>query len=369
MHNLYETLELHKGASAQDIKRAYHRLAHQFHPDKNPGDKVAEERFKEACRAYNILSDAKRRSRYDRFGPAGVGLGGEGGFSGADFAQSVSESVGDLFQEIFGRHRAPPSPAEHKTKGARTLPLRIDFVTAVLGGHAPLPLVRHELCVPCQGSGAHHEAATQTCHACHGTGSLRVKQGIFSIGKRCPDCAGQGRMRREPCAHCQGRGHTERNATLKVRIPKGARSGTLLRLKGEGAPMPSGALGDLLITLEVTAHPRFTQHNADLSCNWPITIVEAALGAQLQLPFVDGTPIPVTVPVASQYGDIVRVKHAGAYHPNTAQRGDLLVTLQVEVPCALGPEAQSHLEALRALDFERHYPKRTVAASNGPDRR
>lgn len=361
MRNLYETLELSKSASAQDIKRAYHRLAHQYHPDKNPGDKAAEERFKEASRAYDILSDTKRRSRYDRFGPAGVGLGGEAGFPGAEFAQSVGESVGDLFQEIFGRHRSQPQKAKTQAPPARTATLNLDLMTAVLGGHMPLPLVRHERCAPCVGTGAKPGSVPQLCNQCSGTGSLRVKQGVFSIGKRCPNCAGQGRITADPCPSCQGSGHTERNATLKVRIPKGAQSGTALRLKGEGEVLPNGVQGDLLVTLRVQDHPRYSQQDLDLYCHWPVTIVEAALGARVQVPFVDGTPVAVAVPAGSQHGDTIRVEGQGAYRLGHAERGDLCVTLQLEVPQALSTEAQTHLRALQQLQTPTHYPRRAAA--------
>lgn len=362
MRNLYETLELHKGASAQDIKRSYHRLAHQFHPDKNPGDKAAEERFKEASRAYDILSDAKMRSRYDRFGPAGVGLGGEAGFPGAEFAQNFSESVGDLFQEIFGRHRTKrQAPATKPPPPARQLTLQVDLLTCVQGGHVPLQLVRHERCTPCVGTGATPGSSPQLCTQCSGTGSLRVQQGVFSIGKRCPSCQGQGRLTADKCASCQGQGFFDRNATLKVRVPKGAQSGTALRLKAEGEPGPGGVQGDLLVTLRVVDHPRFTQHELDLCCTWPVTMVEAALGSDIRVPFIDGTCIDVTVPQGCQHGDVIEVPHKGACRLGSATRGSLRITVHIEVPRALSQAAKTHLLALCGLASEAHYPKRAQA--------
>lgn len=360
MRNLYETLGLKRGASAQDIKRAYHRLAHQNHPDKNPGDKAAEERFKEASRAYDILSDAKRRTRYDRFGPAGVGLGGEASALGAQFAQSVGESVGELFEEIFGRRRRPANPSANSA-AAESRTLQIDLATAVLGGQTSLPLVRHERCTSCAGNGAEPGQARQACTPCQATGSLRVKQGVFSIGKRCPHCAGQGYIITHLCSSCQGRGQTSRQTTLKLRIPKGAQSGTVLRLKSEGEVLQNGAQADLLVTLRVQEHAHYSQHELELRRAWPVTIFEAALGATLQIPFVDGAPITITIPPGSQHGDVVRAPGQGAYRLGHPERGDLCISLHLEVPKSLEAQAQNHLRALGQLDVATHYPKRHAA--------
>ena len=365
MRDLYEVLGVNRDASASDIKKAYRSLAHRYHPDKNPGNSSAEEKFKEATHAYDILCDADKRQRYDRFGAAGVGAGGPSDYAqaGAGFAQNV----GDVFSEIFGdffkgaRPGAPGGgPRQPREKGRdRSIPLTIDFATAVSGGERTVEVTRSQRCGSCTGTGAKPGTTPALCHACGGAGEIRAQQGLFSVNKRCAYCRGRGRIITDPCRDCDGQGQVERRAHLKVKIPAGAATGTTLRYAGEGETgNHGGTAGDLRVVLEVGAHPVFKREGADLFCDLPVTFTEAALGGQVDVPTLQGQ-VRMKVPPGSQTGKVLRLRGKGVPRlGNDKESGDLHVTVVVETPQALSDAQRALYEQLQALDKPDTYPQR-----------
>ncbi len=359
MRDLYEVLEVERGASQPDIKKAYRKLAHEYHPDKNDGDPKAEKRFKEISQAYDVLGDEKKRQQYDRFGASGAGgnpFAGGAGFAGG----AQGQGFGDVFSEIFGdffggRGRA----AGARTRGAdRTIRLKVDFKTAALGGERTLDIDRSKSCETCTGTGAKPGSTPQICHACGGSGEIRVQQGLFSVSKRCTYCKGKGRIIKDACATCGGAGSLAKRAQMKVKIPAGADEGTTLRYAREGDPgQGGGASGDLLIVLEVEQHPFFEREGADLTCEVPIAFTEAALGAQVEVPTLSGK-VRMKIPAGTQSGRVFRMRGKGVKKLNGAGNGDQHVTVRVEVPRNLNGEDKKKVGQLRDLEDEAHYPER-----------
>ncbi|HET6344500.1 MAG TPA: molecular chaperone DnaJ [Myxococcota bacterium] len=360
MRDFYEVLGVQRDATPNEIKKAYRRLAHQYHPDKNPGDTAAEERFKEATHAYDILSDTAKRQRYDRFGAAGVGAGGADDFGfgrgGAGFAQGV----GDVFSEIFGDFFGRRGPKQQERGRDKTLTLNIPFEAAVHGGERVVDVTRSQRCGTCSGTGSRPGSAPQICHACGGSGDLKVQQGMFSVSKKCLHCRGRGRIINDPCHDCSGQGRSERAAQLKVRIPPGADTGTVVRYAGEGEPGQGGApSGDLRVTLKVEAHPYFRREGADLHCELPITLVDAALGRHVDVPTLDGR-VRMKLPPGTGGGRVFRLRGKGLPRMGGGEPGDLHVTVSIETPQALDDAERTLIEALAGLDTPQHYPKRAA---------
>jgi molecular chaperone DnaJ len=358
MRNFYDILEVPRNASGHDIKRAYHRLAHRNHPDKNGGDPAAEGRFRDVRQAYGVLSDPSRRRRYDLFGPAGVGLGGQPSFAGVDFAQNLGAAVGDIFQGLFGRGR---SAAQTDPAAPPPTPLSIGLGLALTGGPAHLTLIKRQHCAACTGTGAKAGTASEACSQCAGAGALRVQQGLFSIRKRCPGCSGSGQHIRHPCPGCAGSGRISREANLRVIIPSGAQTGTTLRLRGEGEPLPDGRHGDLLVRLTVAEHALFRREGSDLHCTWPITMIEAALGGAARIPLPDGRHGTVAIPAGTQDGAVLTAASAGAQRLRGEGHGTLFVTVQVEVPQDLAAAAREHLAAIETMVRPENYPRLQAA--------
>ena len=339
----YAALGVAKDASAADIKKAYRALARDLHPDKNTGDKQAEERFKEVSEAYAVLSDPEKRAEYDEqrslFGAGGFrGRGGQR-FSTGDIGDLFGGGLGDLFGGVFGsRARGPRRGSDAETD------VTLDFTEAVNGVTVPLRLSSPHACRACGGSGAAPGTSPRTCATCGGLGAVSVDQGPFSLSQPCRDCRGQGRIVDTPCKDCRGTGTTSRERTLTMRIPAGVKDGQRIRLAGRGSPGQNGGpAGDLYVAVHVTPHPVFGRRGDHLTVTVPVTFTEAALGAEVPVPTLDGT-VRLKVPAGTPSGKTFRVKGRGV------RGGDLLVTVEVVVPTTLSAKARKALETLAAED-------------------
>lgn len=356
MSDYYDVLGVSRGATGDEIKTAYRRLAHKYHPDKNPGDKGAEERFKQTSEAYEVLSDPKKRRQYDRFGRVGgPGLGGFGAGQGGAGAQGFGDVFSEIFGDFFGKKRSPHGRERGRD---RTYTLNIPFITAALGGEQVIDVVRGTRCEPCSGTGAKPGTSPQLCQACGGSGEIRVQQGLFSVGKRCSYCRGRGRVINDPCKSCKGDGRIDRPTQLKVKIPPGADDGTTLRYSGEGEPGQNGGPpGDLRVVLEVTPHPVLTREGADIHCELPITFIEATLGGQVDVPTLHGR-VRMKIPPGTQNGTVLRLRGKGTAKTAGGERGDQHVTVKVEIPQNLNAQERATVQGLSQLDDVRHHPLR-----------
>jgi molecular chaperone DnaJ len=335
----YEILGVIKSASDQEIKSAYRKLALQFHPDRNPGNKDAEDKFKQAAEAYSVLSDSEKRAQYDRFGHAGLGAGA-GGFSGFDpnvFAD-FSDILGDIFGfgDFFGGSR-------RGSRAQRGSDLRYDlelsFEDAAFGTKTKIKFPRHENCAECGGSGSHQGSGTSTCTTCNGYGQVRYQQGFFSIARTCSQCSGTGQIIKNPCKACRGEGRMIKEKTVELRIPPGVDTGDKLRVSGEGeSGGKGGPSGDLYVVLVVKDHDFFERREHDLYCHIPISFPQAALGAQITVPTLEGDEERVLVPAGTQPGSVFRIKGRGVSKRGGSARGDLYVTVNVVVPNKLSRE-------------------------------
>lgn len=337
----YEVLGVHREAAPEEIKRAYRRLAHRHHPDKNPDDKASEERFKEATEAYEILSNPEKRAAYDRFGAVGEGVG-FGGFEGTGFG-SVFE---DLFEGFFGA-----SPRRPTSRGADLrYNLEINLEETVLGAEKEITIPRLEPCITCKGSGAKPGTSPATCRSCRGTGQVRYSQGFLTISQTCSACRGVGRVIEHLCRDCRGTGRTRTDRSLTVKIPAGVENGTRLKLTGEGeAGLRWGDRGDLYVVIAVQEHPLFSRHDNDLYCDVPVGFVQAALGAELEIPSLSGM-MKLKIPPGTQSGSEFRLRGKGVPSLRGHGRGDLIVRIVVEVPTRLTMKQRELLEAYAELE-------------------
>ncbi|MBI5509624.1 MAG: molecular chaperone DnaJ [Deltaproteobacteria bacterium] len=351
----YEVLGVDRDASDDAIKKAYRRLAHRHHPDKNPDNPAAEERFKEVTQAYEVLSDPAKRKKYDRFGH----LGGGAGFAGAP-GEGFAQNVGDVFSEIFGDFFGRREKRGRERGRDRVLELKVDFHTAAEGGEGEVEVQRSKRCDACSGTGAAPGSAPQICYACGGSGEIRVQQGLLSVAKKCTYCRGRGRIITKPCTSCDGSGASSRPATLKVRIPAGADDDTVLRYAGEGEPGQNGGpAGDLKITLKVEPHPFFKRRGADLLCDVPISVADAALGAQIEVPTLDGK-VRMKIPPGTQSGKVFRLRGKGLPSLEHHEHGDQHVTVIVETPHPLSDKEAALVAKLKDLEADDHYPLRAA---------
>ncbi len=341
----YEVLGLKKGASEEEIKKAYRRLAKEHHPDLNPGDKGAEARFKEINEAYEVLSDGEKRARYDQYGHAGVdpnfGAGGFGGGMGFDF------DLGDIFDSFFGggRSRADPN-APARGENIR-VSVDISFEEAAFGCTKEVPVSRIEACPDCQGSGCEAGTTPEICPKCRGGGTVRIQQrtafGVMSSTSPCPNCGGRGKIIHSPCGKCRGKGSVRRNTTVSVNIPAGIDDGQTLSLRGSGHRGSNGGpSGDLLVTVQVAPHPFFERDGFSIIYNMPISIVQAALGDEVQVPTLDGK-VKYNIPEGTQTDTVFRLKGRGIPHLNGGGRGDQFVKVRVETPTNLSSEQKELL--------------------------
>jgi molecular chaperone DnaJ len=345
----YEILGIPRDASADQIKSAYRKLALRWHPDRNPEQKhEAEENFRQASEAYSVLSDPQKRSVYDRFGHAGLNSRGfETGFNSTIF-EEFHDILGDLlgFDEVFGGGRRRGGRG---SRGQRGADLRYDmtlrFEDAAAGVSTKIQVSRRENCEACQGTGAKPGSGLVACRTCGGHGQLAYQQGFFSISRTCPACQGAGQVIREACTACGGRGRIERERTLEVGIPAGVDSGTRVKMAGLGEPGKNGGPpGDLYIFLEVKEHPFFERRGSDLYCTIPISVSQAALGAKIKVPTLQGED-DLEIPEGTQSGQIFRKKGKGLPNPNGG-RGDLYINARVVVPSKVSKEQRRLLEQL-----------------------
>jgi len=353
----YDVLGVSRTATEQEIKSAYRKLAFKYHPDRNPGSKEAEERFKEAAEAYAILADADKRHMYDRFGHAGLGSAATGGVDPTIFTgfEDILGGLGDVFGfgDIFGgaRRRGPQRGADLRYD------LEISFDEAARGTETSIQIPRQEPCETCGGSGAEPGSRPATCPQCRGRGQIRTQQGPFMLARTCSYCRGTGTIIAKPCATCRGAGRVQQERKLTVRIPAGIATGQRLRLTGEGEAGPGGGPGgDLYVVIHVQEHPFFQRDGNDLHCEIPVNFPTLALGHTITIPTLDGTET-ITIPEGTQTGSVFRLRERGMPDVGGRGRGDLLVTVKVVTPGTLTKEQKKLLQQLAAsLPAEKFEP-------------
>jgi molecular chaperone DnaJ len=340
----YEILEITRTATETEIKSSYRRLALKFHPDRNQGDKGAEEKFKEAAEAYAILSDGDKRARYDRFGHAGVG-GGAQGFDPSQFSgfEDIFGGLGDIFGFGGGRQRSGPQ------RGADLrYDLEIPFEQSAKGAETHIQIPRHETCETCKGNGAAAGTSPTPCPQCRGTGQLRYQQGFFTVARTCGQCRGAGKVITKPCPNCRGNGTIEQTRKLTVKIPAGIAAGQRLRLSGEGeAGTRGGPPGDLYVVIFVREHEFFQRDGNNLHCTVPLAFTTLALGSEIKVPGIDGDE-SIKIPESTQTGTTFRLRGKGMPDVSGRGRGDLLVTVQAVTPKKLSKDQKKLLEELAA---------------------
>ncbi len=346
----YEILGVSRTASDQEIKSAYRKLALQYHPDRNPGNEEAEEKFKEAAEAYSVLSDAQKRTNYDRFGHAGVGSAAGAGFGGFDpstFAD-FSDILGDLFGfgDLFGGGRRGSGGGVQRGADLR-YDLDLTFEEAAFGTTTKIKVPRHEVCEECGGTGAQKGSSPTTCQTCNGYGQVRFQQGFFSITRTCVQCRGSGKIIKNRCTQCHGDGRMVREKTLELKIPAGVDNVSKLRVSSEGdVGSKGGPPGDLYVVLHVQDHEFFERREHDLYCHIPLTFPQAALGAQIAIPTLEGGEEKISVPPGTQTNSTFRVKGRGISKRGGSARGDLYVTVDVVVPTRLSRDQKELLTKL-----------------------
>jgi len=347
----YEVLSLSRGASDEELKKAYRRLAIQFHPDRNPGNKEAEERFKELNEAYQVLSDPERRAQYDRFGHAAFqGAAGQGPFGGFDFTQGFEEVFSDIFGDFFGTGRGR---ARSRTRRGDDLryDLEVEFEEAARGTEKAVKFQRLTKCDACNGSRSRAGAtAASPCPNCRGTGQVRTQQGFFSISTTCGQCRGEGMIISDPCPKCQGQGRIRKSESLSVKIPAGVDNGSRLKLRGEGeAGYGSGPAGDLYVVIHVKEHDLFVRQDNDIVIEVPISFPQASLGCEIEVPTLEGK-VKAKIVAGTQSGKVLRLKGKGIVDLHGYGRGDQLIRVVVETPHSLTPRQRELLEEFAKLD-------------------
>lgn len=370
--DLYEVLGVQKGASEDELKKAYRKLAMQFHPDKNQGNSEAEKKFKDITHAYDILKDPQKRAAYDRFGEAafqggmGGGPGGPGGgFGGFDFragpgGASFSDIFEDVFGDVFGGRGGPRRAPGGGIPGndiATTLTITLE--EAFKGKEATLRVPIMAACEVCHGSGAKEGTKPETCSTCSGVGRVRVSQGFFTIERTCSTCGGVGTIIKEPCANCGGQGRKRKEKTLKVSVPPGIDEGRRIRLSGEGeAGIQGGPSGDLYVEIIVKPHRFFSRDGAHLRSRVPISMTTAAIGGVFEVPTIEGGKAEVKIPAGTQSGQLFRLKGKGMSMLRSAARGDLYVDIFVETPVSLTKKQQDLLREFdKSLKEGKHSPE------------
>jgi len=342
----YEVLAVAKTCTAEEVKSAYRKAAMKWHPDRNPHEKkTAEDKFREATEAYSVLSDPQKRAAYDRFGHAGVSGGFDSGMS-----HTIFEDFQDIFGDFFGFEDIFGGGRRGRSRTRRGADLRYDmelsFEEAATGLTTKIRVPRQEFCESCNGTGAKAGTGVSACQQCGGRGQMHYQQGFFAISRTCPACRGAGQVVREKCPACRGEGRVEKTKTIELRIPPGVDSQTRLRVPGEGEVGANGGpSGDLYVVLQVREHPFFERRNADLYCTIPISVTQAALGAEVSVPGLAGEE-KVKIPEGTQTGSIFRLKGKGLPDPHGGGKGDLYVNVRVVTPAKLNREQRRMLEQL-----------------------
>lgn len=342
----YEILGVGKTASESELKKAYRKQALKYHPDRNAGNKGAEDKFKEANEAYSVLSDARKRRQYDQFSHAGT----QGGLGQGGQAGGFSDVFGDIFEEFFGGQGAQEGSRAQRGSDLR-YNLSVSFEEALLGKEEKIKLRRPEQCGTCSGTGA-KSGATRHCVTCNGAGQVRFQQGFFSVSRTCSACQGAGTIIADPCKTCRGQGYVERDKTISVRIPPGVDSGTRLRVNGEGEiGLNGGPSGDLYVVLTVGDHPQFAREGDQILYEASISFVKAALGATIEVPTIKGAT-PLKIPAGTQDGRIFRLKGLGFPNLRGYGIGDQVVKIRVTIPTILNSEQRESLEQYAKLSGE-----------------
>ncbi len=351
----YEVLGVARAANDQEIKSAYRKLALQFHPDRNPNNPDAEEKFKECSEAYAVLADGDKRAAYDRYGHAGLGGVGAQGFDAND--------LGDIFGDFFGLGEIFGGGGTRKrSRTQRGADLRedinLEFEEAVFGTETKVTVRRHESCEDCRGSGAAAGKAPVTCRSCSGRGQVRYQQGFFSIARTCPTCQGTGSVITDPCPKCKGEGRLLRQRTVDAKIPAGVEDGTRIRFSGFGeGGLHGGPPGDLYVVLHVKEHPFFEREANDLHCVIPVSYTQAALGAEISVPTLEGEHV-LKVPDGTQSGTTLRIRGKGVPILNGHGKGDLFVEVRVQTPSKLNKRQRELLQELEGLTHVENRPQR-----------
>src|SRR5215212_1236376 len=349
----YEVLGVSQTASEQEIKSSYRKLAVKYHPDKNPGDAAAEEKFKEAAEAYSVLSDGDQRRRYDRFGHAGVSSSAGAGGWGAPGFGGIEDILGDLFGfgDVFGSRQGAGGRRTSAQRGSDLrYDLEISLEDAAAGMTAQLRIPRLESCEKCKGTGAAEGTQPETCQTCNGAGQVRYQQGFFSVARTCSTCRGTGNVVKSPCDACKGAGRVERERTMEVKIPAGVETGSRLRIAGEGeAGTTGGATGDLYVIIHVSEHELFERQGSNLYSSVPASFAQAALGAEITVKTLDGEQ-QLKIPAGTQTGTVFRLKGHGVPVLGGRGRGDLFVAVTVVTPTTLTREQRRLLEQLSEVE-------------------
>ncbi len=341
----YEVLGVARDVSDQELKSAYRKQAMKYHPDRNPGNHAAEEKFKQASEAYQVLSDPDKRAAYDRYGHAGVGGPGPG-FNGSPFAGGVDigDIFGDLFGEMFNMGGGSPRGSRQQRGDDLRFDLTVAFEAAIFGTETEIKIRRLEVCAACNGRGSASGRGPTVCGQCQGRGQVRYQQGFFSVARTCGACGGTGQVIGDPCSTCRGETRVTKELKLNVKVPPGVENGTRIRYGGEGdAGRNGGPRGDLYVVLSIQPHDFFERDGSDLHCVIPISFPQAALGAEVSIPAIDGEVI-IKIPEGTQNGKRLRVRGKGVPRLNESGRGDLIVQVLVEIPRKLS-RAQRELVA------------------------
>ena len=359
----YEVLGVSRGASEDEIKKAYKKMARKYHPDLNPGDKTAEEKFKEVNEAYEVLSDADKKARYDQYGHAGVdpnfGAGGfGGGFDGSFDFGDLGDIFGSFFGGGFGGGRRTNPNAPQRGESIR-MSIAISFEEAAFGCEKAVTVERYETCDTCHGNGCAPGTSPEVCPDCHGTGTVQVRRqtpmGVFATSSPCPKCGGKGRIIHQPCKDCRGSGMVRKKKTIQASIPAGIDNGQTISIRGQGnAGKNGGPAGDLLITITVRPHELFRREGTSVLCEAPITFTQAVMGAELEIPTIDGK-VKYTLPEGTQSGTTFRLKGKGIPSINGRGRGDQYVTVYIETPKNLNKEQKEALKKFAETMGESNY--------------
>lgn len=360
--DFYELLGVEKGASAEELKKAYRKLAMKYHPDRNPGDKSAEEKFREISNAYDVLKDEQKRAAYDRYGHAafdGGGAGRQSAGGGFDFGGSFA----DIFEEMFGGFAGGEQQAEANMRGSDIrYNLDVTLEEAFRGTAAKIRYFTAVACDGCKGSGAENGAAPINCTTCHGRGRVRAQQGFFTIERTCPQCQGVGQTIDKPCRSCNASGRVRREKSIEVKIPAGIDDGTRIRVSGAGeAGMRGGTAGDLYVFVSVKNHHLFKREGTDIFCRIPILMTTATLGGEIEVPTIDGARAKVKIPAGTQSGHQFRLRGKGMSILRSTSRGDMYLEAAVETPVNLSKRQKELLEEFEKTDK----PESTSPESTG----